>query len=156
MIADKLSNWRNYNLGASFAKAFEYLEALRPDAPCGRHEIDGSDVVATISEYTTRDVSPDFLETHRKFADIQMTIGGAEGLGWTINRELPVRTAYDEKKDCEFLEVPDQPLTWLEIDHGTFAVFFPDDAHIGKVAPSTGAGPVKKVVVKVAMETLNK
>jgi YhcH/YjgK/YiaL family protein len=152
MIADLLSNWRKYGLGEKFEKAFEYLEALKPDAPLGRHEIDGQEVYATISEYATSDASPEFLEVHRKYADIQITLAGRETLGWITNKSFEVRAAYDANKDCEFLEIPEEdPFACFDIDEKSFAVFFPDDAHIGKMAPVTGSARIKKVVVKVAL-----
>jgi YhcH/YjgK/YiaL family protein len=151
MIADKLSNWRKYNLGPKFAKAFEHLEKLSADAPLGRVDIDGPGLYISIAEYETASKAPTFLEVHRKYVDIQMTLSGEELLGWTTNASFPVDKPYDEAKDCEFLKVPAKPLNTVEIDKATFAIFFPDDAHIGKLAPHSGPARIKKLVVKVGI-----
>jgi YhcH/YjgK/YiaL family protein len=100
-----------YNLGPKFAKAFEHLEKLSADAPLGRVDIDGPGLYISIAEYETASKAPTFLEVHRKYVDIQMTLSGEELLGWTTNASFPVDKPYDEAKDCEFLKVPASPST---------------------------------------------
>ncbi len=156
MIADSISNWRKYSLGSAFANAFEYAEGLKADAPLGRVELQGSDVYASVAEYSTLAQAPEFLEVHRKYIDLQFTISGSETLGWITNRAWKVKTPYDAVKDCEFLEIPSKPLSLIEIDSKSFAIFLPDDAHIGKLASSAGPMPIKKVVVKIALSLLGK
>ena len=156
MIADSLSNWRKYNLGEGFAKAFEYVESLKANSPAERFEILGDKIYASIAEYSTSDKEPEFLEVHRKYIDLQITLSGSETLGWITNRDLKVKTPYDASKDCEFLQIPENPLSFIEIDPSSFAIFLPDDAHIGKLAAFNGAGPIRKVVVKIAVELLGK
>ena len=156
MIADSLSNWRKYNLGKGFEKAFEYVESLKSGAPVGRFEIVGDKIYASIAEYSTSDSAPEFLEVHRKYIDLQITLSGRETLGWITNRNFNVKTPYDALKDCEFLQIPAKPLSLVEIDPASFAIFLPDDAHIGKLAASTGAEKIRKIVVKIAVELLGK
>jgi beta-galactosidase beta subunit len=41
----------------------------------------------------------------------------------------------------------DPPEAWLPVHNGTFAIFFPEDAHLPLISP----GQIHKVVVKVAV-----
>ena len=50
---------------------------------------------------------------------------------------------FDEKKDVVLFA--DRPTTWIAVPPGSFAIFFPHDAH----APLAGLGPMKKAIVKV-------
>ena len=86
------------------------------------------------------------LEAHRRYIDIQYTIEGNEEIGW-----MPLATAgspanpYDDTRDIVFFDR--RPTTWLAVPEGTFAVFFPHDAH----APLGGRGALKKAIMKVAV-----
>ena len=98
---------------------------------------------------------PDRLEVHRKYVDVQAVIRGEETLYACSGAGLAVHSAYSGKNDCGFL-VPsdDKPLVKLPMKPGNFAVFFPQDAHMGKGAEHAGAQNILKVVVKIAVEQL--
>jgi biofilm protein TabA len=155
MIADSLSNWSKYNLGKAFAKAFKCLEGMNAGTSCGRHDVDGDNVYINVFEYATENAIPDKLEVHRKYIDIQITLSGRETVGWILNRGLKLKTPYDAAKDVEFLHMSPE-LVKFDLDAETFAIFLPQDAHIGKIAPASGPATIKKAVVKVAAELLGK
>ncbi|RPH92172.1 MAG: DUF386 domain-containing protein, partial [Calditrichaeota bacterium] len=84
------------------------------------------------------------LEAHRKYIDIQYIISGADEMGWKAVKECQnIDAAYDEGKDIEFYR--DVPMLWKTVPAGSFAIFFPNDAH----APMVGQGEIHKAVVKV-------
>jgi biofilm protein TabA len=86
------------------------------------------------------------LEVHRKYLDIQLTIDGAEEIGWApLSSCRQPADSFDEAKDIGFFD--SRPDTWLSVPPGRFAIFFPTDAH----APLAGRGLLKKAIVKVAV-----
>ena len=54
--------------------------------------------------------------------------------------------AFDETKDVGFFA--ERATTWVAVPPGSFTIFFPHDAH----APLAGRGPLKKAIVKIAVE----
>ena len=157
MIYDSLKNASIYPLGPAFRKAVEFILSLNADTALGRHEIDGDNMYANVMEYETVDAAPVKYEVHRKYADLQALITGSEALFARSAEGLAEETPYSSEKDCAFLAAPanrgDVSL-WLE--PGNFALLFPQDAHMGKGAGPGGVGKLKKVVVKIALDALNR
>lgn len=147
MILDALDRADRYlALHPGFRRAFEFLARrdLRQLAP-GRHPIDGDRLYVSIDRKAGKGRDGARLEAHRRYIDIQFTIGGAEEIGW-----LPIHAcqrpadAFDDARDIGFYDDP--PETWLVVPPGRFAIFFPDDAH----APLAGHGEILKAIVKIA------
>jgi beta-galactosidase beta subunit len=73
-------------------------------------------------------------------------IGGTEQIGWRgIDRCTTIDSPYNAGKD--FLTFHDASESWSVLTPGTFAVYFPEDAH----APMVADGTVHKVVIKIAL-----
>jgi biofilm protein TabA len=148
MVLDTLSCAERYTrLHPRFAEAFSYLEATDLGAlPTGRTDIEGDDLFVIIDRKDGRGREGARLEAHRRYIDIQCTISGEEEIGWT-----PLATCvepdgpFDETKDIVFFR--HAPSAWLRVPPGSFAIFFPEDAH----APLAGSGAVVKAIVKVAV-----
>ena len=144
MILDHLSNWRQYATNEAMTVALEFLQ--RPDlaelAP-GRHPIMGEGLYAVVLRDEGRGRESVRLEAHRKCIDIHLCLAGHEVIGWKATAECRSGDGSDEPSDAVFFKDP--PSRWLELSVGSFAVFFPADAH----AALAGAGPVHKVIVKV-------
>lgn len=148
MILDTLGRAHHYQeLHPQFARAFALLAELdlaRLDA--GRHEIDGDRLYLSIDHESGRGRDGARLEHHRRYIDIQVCLEGDEQIGW-----MPVDCC--QKRDGEFDGARDvgffleEPHSWVTLRPGTFAIFFPADAH----APLAGSGAVKKAVVKVSV-----
>ncbi len=157
MICDHIENRKRYTLCSAFEKAFTFLEQLTDATPDGTYELDGKKVFAMVQSYDTVPGEPEQFEVHRKYIDIQYTISGVEVLAWTHDtKDIPVRTEYCSEKDFAFLASPaNTQIAHLEMKPGMFAVFFPEDAHWGKVQ-SAAAGPqhVRKVCIKIAADCL--
>ena len=155
MIFDDLDNAASYRLGPAFAKAVDFIRSLRADAPLGKCSIDGDRITANVMSYDTVDAAPERLEVHRQYVDVQAVIRGNEALYACSGKGLAVHTPYDAQKDCGFLTPdPDRMPAKLDMVPGNFAVFFPQDAHMGKGVGSAGAQNILKVVVKIAVELL--
>jgi biofilm protein TabA len=158
MVIDTLRNCERYRaLHPEFAKAFEFLAhadwvelssgSVSADRHAVRHQIDGDCVYVSIDQIEGRGHAGARLEAHRRHIDIQFTIEGREAIGWKplADCEQPAG-AFNEERDVGFFG--DTPETWLSVPAGTFAIFFPDDAH----APLAGSGTVKKAIVKIAID----
>ena len=148
MILDSLSDYHRYtSIHPAFAQAFHYLvfTDLASLAP-GRHPLDGDRMSVSIDHQDGRGRDAARLEAHRKYLDIQLTIDGAEEIGWAPLASCREPAGqFDEAKDIGFFET--RPDTWLSVPPGRFAIFFPTDAH----APLAGRGLLKKAIVKVAV-----
>ena len=148
MVLDTLAASHKYiGMHARFARAFEFLAtrdvgALAP----GRHEIDGDCLYVSIDHKDGRGEEGARLEAHRRYIDIQYTIDGDERIGWMpLARCKAPDGPFDEEKDVVLFG--DRPTTWVAVPPGSFAIFFPHDAH----APLAGHGRMKKAIVKIAV-----
>ena len=131
-----------------FAAAFAFLRgtdlhALEP----GRHAIDGDRLFAIVEACPGRARGEAKLECHRRYIDIQLVLEGVDEMGWKALADCrEPATDYDAARDIRFFD--DAPANWIATPAGAFCLFFPEDAH----APLVGAGMIRKVVVKVAVE----
>jgi biofilm protein TabA len=153
MILDVLENAHSYLvLHKGFAKAFDFL--LRPDLkelPVGKYEIDADRVYAMVSKEHGRRKEDALLETHEKYIDIQLCLMGTDDMGWKP-KSLCTKPAgeYDQKNDEQIFM--DEPDAWLSAKSGSFAIFFPEDAHM----PLISSDQIHKVIVKVAVAPLKR
>lgn len=149
IIVDRLANAHAYtDMHPRFERAFAFLRrADLAELPEGRHEIDGDRLFCLISDGPgrRRDEAP--LEAHRKYIDIQYVMAGTDEMGWKPTATCMMSDAsYDPEKDIEFFS--DAPDTWTPVPAGSFAIFFPVDAH----APLVSGGRIHKAVLKIAIE----
>lgn len=148
MIIDELKNAQRYHgIGPRFARAFRWLsetdlEAMAPE----RCALEGDDIFALVQQYDSKAKSEGFWEAHRKYADIQYVVSGAEHMGWAPVASLKAGP-YDADKDFLKAEGKGQ---FLELRAGSFIVLFPQDAHMPSVAIDRPQA-MKKVVVKVRL-----
>jgi YhcH/YjgK/YiaL family protein len=115
-----------------------------------RHEIDGINLFAPVSEYLTKNEADAKFETHQKYIDIQYVISGVEQIGVApISMKNEVLVPYDETKDIEFMTVTQS--SSFKATPEKFFIFFPSDIH----RPSVKVGEnsqVRKIVVKVKVD----
>jgi len=146
MILDRLDNLSRYApLHPGVAAAVEWLKGKDLAAlPPGRQEIDGDRLYANVDEGQGKGLQGARLEAHRKYIDLQIAAIGTDVMGWKSLGTCRFRfIGYSDEKDVELPD--DAPDAWFELVPGTFAIFFPEDAH----APLACEGKVKKVIVKV-------
>jgi YhcH/YjgK/YiaL family protein len=151
MILDRLKNAeRYYPLNAGFAPACEYLR--RTDFTTmtpGKHEIDGERLYVMVNKGLGRGRDGAKLEAHRRYIDIQYTIAGPDEIGWRPLQECrQIETPFDTQTD--FGLFADRPEVWVAVPPGSFAIFFPDDAH-APLGAATDCNLVK-AVMKVAVD----
>lgn len=149
MVIDIIDQADRYvSLNQWFKPAFEFL--TRPELKSlepGEYPIDSDKVFATIVKTKGRKAEEAKIETHRRYIDIQMVLGGTDAMGWApaVNC-LDQVMAYDADKDLQFFN--EKPESWQIVKEDYFAIFFPEDAHM----PLIGDGEIHKVIVKVAVD----
>jgi len=147
MIIDKIDNINKYTtLGVKFQKAFSFI--VDPELlflETGRYEIDGDEVYAMISEYTPKDSLEGKFESHKKYIDLQYVAKGEEFIGYAPYEGQKILSEYNETKDMCLYE---GEKSFVKIDQGMFAVFFPDELHMPGIKTSN-TKTVRKVVVKI-------
>ena len=150
MIQDRLIHGGDYAfLGDNFAEAFKFLTSLKPeDLSPGRIDVKGSEVYALVQQYTSKNPADGFLETHKRYADIQVVLSGRERIDYCYAEGLKTTQPYSDEKDVEKYELKE--CSRLILEAGDFAVFFPQDAHGPQLAVDSPE-EVLKVVMKVAL-----
>mgnify|MGYP003394802536 CR=1 FL=1 len=135
-------------INAGFAKAAQFLtENDYASFDDGCHEIDVGNVFALISSAPGKGRGKAVLEAHRKYIDIQFCVSGHDEIGIRpVASCEKISKKYDAHKDIMFFADP--PLEWITIKDNTCAIIFPEDAH----APMAAEGPMKKVVIKIAVD----
>jgi YhcH/YjgK/YiaL family protein len=150
MISDTLKSANLYEPSHSrFAAGFDYLRKLPAGIADGRYEIDGDRLFALVQSYTTAPAATKKFEHHRKYADIQYVISGEEIIEHVALDGLAVETPYDATKDYGLVRDPALRSS-VVLTPGTWAIYFPQDAHKPGCAISAPTA-VRKVVVKVLL-----
>lgn len=146
MILDKLENFILYEtLHPLFTKAFEFLQSSNfSEFTDGKYEIEGDKLFAMVQEYNTKDESEGKPEAHRKYIDIQFVYSGAELIGIAPLKDN-ILISDEPEKDLAFYE---SETSFIKLEAGMFAVFFPEDLHMPGIKLNQSA-KVKKVVIKV-------
>lgn len=148
MIVDRLEHADRYTaVHPGLAAGFTFLRRkdLR-QLTNGRHEVDGERLFALVARDQGRGREKSLLESHHRYFDIQYVVEGMDSIGWMSTADCNrVSSPYDAERDVGFFF--DRPETWLAIPAGSFAIFFPEDAH----APLATTGPIHKVVMKVQL-----
>jgi biofilm protein TabA len=147
MVVDTLENWRLHAAHPGVIRAFEWLEKADLAAlPEGRTEIAEGELAAILQTNPTKPRGQGRLEAHRKFIDIQYVVEGEEAMGWAPLEGLDEDGPFDEGADIGFYR---GACDLVPVRAGSFAVFYPHDAHMPCIDPLTGPKTSKKVVLKV-------
>jgi biofilm protein TabA len=146
MILDRIENLRQYgSLHPGIARAAAFVEANDLlQLAVGKHAIDEARLYVVRDLSTGKTLQGARLEAHRKYIDIQVALDRAELIGYSPLAACgQVSKPYDDARDIEFFA--GAPQTWLTVAKGSFAVFFPADAH----APLAIDGQIHKAIFKV-------
>lgn len=147
MIFDTIENYNLYSgIGPEgFSAAFKFLrETDLNSLPVGRHELDGDNLYFLVQEYTTKSLEQAKWESHRRYIDIQYMVSGFERVGFANLHNMQLGDYLPEK---DYQQMTGEGFS-LNLSSGSFAIFFPDDAHMPGLVVSEPS-PVKKVVIKV-------
>ena len=148
MVFDTLDNAHFYaSMHPRFPAAFEFFRSGRATTlPDGEFELDGRQLYVMIASFPGRGRKGAKLESHRRYIDIQYVLKGSDEIGLLPTSQCrDVEMPYVEDRDLILYR--DHPTNWLIVPEGSFAIFYPDDAH----APLAGTAPVSKAVLKVAV-----
>ena len=150
MILDKMENAGLYaSILPNMADAFAFARSVTEETPLGRIELPELGGFALLMEYETEPAEERKLETHKRFADIQLILSGREKIEWTPLKGLAVETPYDEEKDVAFWK--GEAEASLTLGPGSFAIFLPADAHKPNCSIDAPAH-MRKLVVKVPVD----
>lgn len=151
MIYDRFENLNLYcRPGSRLHRALEYARDAAHTLADGRVEIDGENLYASVATYETRSKEERRFEGHRKYIDVQVLLEGEETIDVSLDEDLPILEAYDEKRDVMFLRPP-QHAASMVMKPGCFGVFYPHDIHRPGCHLQQKCR-VRKIVVKVAVE----
>lgn len=144
MIYDALDNLGCYSgLDEKIIKGLEFLKNTDfSKMENGRHEIDGNDIFANISEYETQVNNP-ISEAHKEHIDIQYVISGKEKIG--VGRLVNMECIADPDEETSNYR---GELSYFPIYDNMFVVLFPQDAHAAAMCVEEKES-IRKVVVKI-------
>lgn len=149
MILDQLQNAASYaSLHPRLKQAFDFLNSVHLDQlQPGQIEVDGKDLYVLVQQYQPKSVEEGKWEAHRIYFDVQYLHTGCERIDYAPLDTMKTGQ-YDPVKDYLPMTGSGQPLI---LTPGTFAVFFPQDAHKpGLIAKNQEL--VKKIVVKCRID----
>jgi len=149
MILDTFENLSSYfYLNSGFQKAFDFLSQTDlKDLSPAKYEIDGDQVFAIVVNDFGREKEEGLLEIHRKYIDIQFVLSGTDNMGWKPKGLCFSPTdIFNQEIDAQFFK--DEPDTWITVQPNSFAIFFPDDAHMAMFSTEK----IHKIIIKVAVE----
>lgn len=155
MFFDTLASAQLSLYPGKIAQAIEWLRAQDLLAlPAGRQEVEGEIMFAQVIDHETKLSSEILAERHRLYLDVQCVYRGAEQMAVSIETGQNVlHTPYDENRDILFYEIPAQE-SLLIVNAGQFAVFFPTDVHRPGIALDKTPAAVRKIVVKIRVDSL--
>ena len=139
-------------MSPNWEKALAWLKADSwKDMPQGKTEIDGTNVFATRSSYTSKLRSECRYESHRRYADIQMIIKGSEIQLACLSDGLNITDPYSEEKDIEFFGGEPKTYNSIILNFPMVAVYFPWDLHMPNIALDDKPSEMERVIFKVAL-----
>lgn len=138
---------------AAIAKAIAYAaETDFSRLEDGRQEIDGDNMFANLFHLTSKRKEETHPELHKKYIDVQFWLCGEELCGVAPYTGAGKCVEAHEDNDLYFYEeIPDE--FYLYAKQGSYAVFFPNDAHRPGVCVNEPMD-YRKVVVKVSVDLL--
>lgn len=146
MIIDTIENLSNYaSLNPLFADVVAFLNANDLQTmESGKYPIKDKDLFLNLQVAKQRTKETAFLETHIEMIDIQIPVSAAETFGYTPLCDLPAFEYNAEKDITKYGDT--QPQTFVTVQPGQFAIFFPQDGHMPCI---TDAPEIKKAIFKV-------
>ena len=152
MIIDTLENMKNYSsLLPCLGDCEKFIAKCRAEKlECGKYEICGKELFASVQSYTSKDPAVSKTEAHREYIDLQFILSGTEEMLMAdVNTLELVEEKYSAGVDCAFYKGELTTRTVLSKD--CFAILFPSDAHCPGVmhkAPEV----IEKIVFKIKVK----
>lgn len=136
---------KTYSTNKNFKIAFDYIKKTDlTKIADGNYNIDGDNVFVIISDNKKRTQNNAFLESHKRYIDLQYIIKGEERMGLKNTADCKtIKDPYSQKKDIMFFS--DSYDKFVNLKANEFIILCPKDAH----APCIGEGIVRKAVFKI-------
>ena len=129
---------------------------LAAHAP-GRFALDGDRLILQVIDQDTAPRETLRPEVHRKYVDVQfLAAGGPERIGWYPDMgDSEVDEELLASRDIIFYKNnPQARESVIEMQPGSYAAFFPGDVHIPGIQAGDAPARIRKIVMKVAVDTL--
>lgn len=137
-------------------KAINYLKEtdLVNMAP-GRYELDGDNMILQVLDVETTERCNLRPEVHETYIDVQFLAKGKERIGcYPDMGDNEIDENLLETRDLIFYKNRDDVReTHLEMEEGSYAVFYPHDVHIPAIFKDEKM-TIRKIVIKVKVSTL--
>lgn len=153
MITGSLDTLQRTPLPAPLARIMAEVVQSVPhwlDAPLGKSEIDGLKLFCLVSEESTEPMAARRGEFHEQYLDIQLLLRGEEWIGIGPHAYVS-EGAEHPHPDLWFVD--DEQTSYLALQPGDFAIFWPGELH-RPLCTLTAPAKVKKLVVKVHKDLL--
>lgn len=154
MITGKIDDLKlYYSVCPEFEKVYEFVkEYFENPKPDGSYELIADKLNANIATYCTGAAGTKQLEAHRRYADVQIVLKGAERIDWAHISDCKVELSEEFSKggDIGFYADPEYVSSIL-LNAGTFVYLLPEDAHKPCVNAGADSAEVTKVVFKVKL-----
>jgi biofilm protein TabA len=149
MIYDTKANLYQYiGISEAFDCAIDYL--LHADFGTmdpAKYPVDGDRVFTLVQTPDTRLKADARWESHQNYIDIQYLIEGEEIIGFQKTDSMTVSVPYSAEKDIVFYDDNGKG-SFTRLFPGAFVIYFPSEAHMPLISPSTPQR-IKKAVIKV-------
>lgn len=148
MIKDKLDNFGTYlEINYNFVNVHKYLKYTDFSLLAnGKYFLDGEDLFAIVSSYSTKSSDEGIWEAHRKYIDVQYVFEGNEKIGVCDIDKLEIKQDYNIDQDVVLGQARGDLIT---LNKGDFMILFPQDAHQPGISVDFTKQNIKKIVVKV-------
>jgi len=149
MVMDQLSHAdAYYGLHELMEEAFAFLrDFCKKRMADGRYELRGDELYAIVSSYRPAPKETPRYESHDRYIDIQCIIAGSEYQWYVPREQLTVSAPYQKEKDITFYQY-DGTGNRLHLTEGSFAIYFPQDAHLPAMEDGC-AEECTRIVVKI-------
>ncbi len=129
-------------------KALEWAKANDLAAlESGRYDIDGEALFLNLNEYETKLFEECKFEAHKRYIDVHFMVSGVERID---SQDTGKCDAEPFNEEGDFMLLDGEAATQVVLTPGTFAAYFPEDAHKPGIAIDAPAH-VKKGVFKVLL-----
>lgn len=137
-------------------KAIKYIkETDLVSMETGRYELDGDNMILQVLDVQTDDRKNLRPEVHRKYIDVQFLAKGKEKIGiYPDMGDNEIDEDLLETRDLIFYKNNENSReTHLEMEEGSYAIFYPHDVHIPAIAKDESM-IIRKIVIKIKVSSL--
>ena len=145
---DKL---KKNNLQERVNQAISYISRLNhKELKVGKYDV-SDDFYYIVKELETQPREQCIFESHRKYIDIQWVVDGQMAIETADVSTLKIEKEYDSEKDVA-LWLKQENLMQTILSSRSYAVLYPNNAHISAIAVNNQPHKIKLIVGKVKIE----